>query len=60
MTIANLPSIMGVVLVVVGLLLVLVQYFFPPRTSNQNIYGALVTIIIVGALLLAIGSFLHP
>jgi hypothetical protein len=50
MTIADLPSIMGAVLVVSGLFMVLVQFFFRPPTENQTIYGALVTTIIVGAL----------
>ena len=56
MTIADLPSIMGAVLIVGGMVLVLVQYFFRPR-DNQTIYGALVTMIIVGAVLLGVGSF---
>jgi hypothetical protein len=55
MTIANLPSIMGAALIAAGMVLVLVQFFFRP--SNQNIYGALVTMIIVGAILLGVGSF---
>ena len=60
MTIANLPSIMGAGLIAgQGMLLVLVQFFFRPRTDNGNIYGALVTIIIVGAVVLSVGSFVH-
>jgi hypothetical protein len=57
MTISDLPSIVGTVLAGVGLLLVLVQYFFRPPTANQTVYGALVTVIIVGAVLLGVGSF---
>ena len=59
MTIANLPSIMGAGLIAGGMLLVLVQFFFRPRTDNGNIYGALVTIIIAGAVVLSVGSFVH-
>jgi len=59
MTISNLPSIMGAVLVAGGMLLVLVQYFLRPAENNQNIYGALLTVIIVGAMLLGVGSFVQ-
>jgi vacuolar-type H+-ATPase subunit I/STV1 len=59
MMIANLSSIMGAGLIACGMILVLVQYFSRPPTSNQNIYGVLVTIIIVGAFLLGVGSFVH-
>ena len=59
MTIADLPSIVGAVLVAVGMLLVIVQSFFRPSSNNQNIYGALVTMIIVGAFLLGVGSFVR-
>jgi hypothetical protein len=59
MTIANLPSIMGAVLVAGGMFLVLVQFFFRPPSNNQNVYGALLTMIIVGAILLGVGSFVH-
>jgi hypothetical protein len=59
MTIADLPSIMGAVLIACGLLLVCVQFFFRPPTNSEVIYGALVTIIIVGALLLGVGFFVH-
>lgn len=59
MTIANLPSIAGAVLIGCGMSLVLVQFFFRPPTDNQNIYGVMATIIIVGALLLGVGSFVH-
>ena len=59
MTIANLPSIMGAVLIAGGMFLVLVQFFFRSSPNNQNIYGALVTMIIVGAVLLGVGSFAH-
>lgn len=59
MTIADLPSISGAVLVAVGLLLVLFQYFFRPSTANQNVYGALVTLVIVGAVLLGVGPFVN-
>jgi hypothetical protein len=59
MTIANLPSIMGAVLVAGGMFLVLVQFFFRPSSNNQNTYGALLTMIIVGAMLLGVGSFVH-
>jgi high-affinity Fe2+/Pb2+ permease len=59
MTIANLPSIMGAVLIAGGVFLVLVQFFFRPSPNNQNIYGALVTMVIVGAVLLGIGSFVR-
>ena len=59
MTIVNLPSIMGAGLIAGGMLLVLVQFFFRPRTDNGNVYGALVTIIIVGAVVLGVGSFVH-
>jgi hypothetical protein len=57
MMIANLPSIMGAVLVAGGMFLVLVQFFFRQSSQSQNIYGALVTVIIVGATLLGVGSF---
>jgi hypothetical protein len=60
MTIANLPSIVGATLTACGMLLVLVQFFFRPSSSNQNIYGALVTMIIVGAVLVGAGSFVRP
>ena len=59
MSIANLPSIMGAVLITVGILLVLVQYFFRPSSNNQDIYAVLVTMVIVGAVLLGVGSFFH-
>jgi hypothetical protein len=59
MTIANLPSIMGTALIAAGMFLVLMQFFFRPSPNNQNIYGALVTMIIVGATLLGVGSFVH-
>jgi len=59
MSIANLPSIMGAVLIAVGMLLVLVQYFFRPSSNNQDIYAVLVTIVIAGAVLLGVGSFVH-
>ena len=58
-TIADLPSTPGAVLIVAGMLLVLVQYFFRPPTNNPAIYGVLVTIIIVGAALLGVGSVVH-
>jgi hypothetical protein len=58
MTNANLASIMGAVLIACGMILVLVQFFRPPA-NNQNTYGALVTIIIVGAVLLGVGAFGH-
>lgn len=57
MTIANLPSIMGAVLIAVGMFLVVVQFFFRPSPNNPNIYRALVTMIIVGGVLLGVGSF---
>ena len=57
MAIADLPSIMGAVLIVCGMALVLVQYFFRP--PDNDIYGGLVAIIIVGAVLLGVGSFVH-
>jgi len=59
MTIANLPSIMGAALIAGGMFLVLVQFFFRLSPNNQNIYGALVTMVIVGAVLLGIGSFVR-
>ncbi len=59
MTIADLPSIMGAVLIAGSMLLVLVQFFFRPSSTNQNVYGALVTVIIVGTVLLGVGSFVH-
>ena len=59
MTIADLPSIIGAALIACGMSLVLVQYFFRPPTNNENIYAILVTIVIVGALLLGVGSFVH-
>jgi len=59
MTIADLPSIMGAVLIAAGMFLVLVQFFFRPSSNNQIIYGALVTMIIVGAVLLGVGSVVH-
>jgi hypothetical protein len=59
MTLVNLPSIAGAVLVACGMFLVLVQFFFRPPTNDQNIYGGLVTIIIVGAILLGTGSFVR-
>ena len=59
MTIANLPAIMGAGLIAGGMLLVLVQFFFRPQTNNGNVYGALVTIVIVGAVILGVGSFAH-
>jgi len=59
MSIANLPSIMGAVLIAVCMLLVLVQYFFRPSSNNQDIYAVLVTMVIVGAVLLGVGSFFH-
>ena len=59
MTIANLPSIMGAVLIVGGIFLVLVQFFFRRSSSNQTVYGALVTMIIIGAVLLGVGAFVH-
>ena len=57
MTIANLPSIMGAVLIGIGLLLVLVQFFFRPSANSQPVFAGLVTIVIVGALLVGVGSF---
>jgi hypothetical protein len=59
MTIVNLPSIMGAGLIAGGLFLVLVQFFLRPSSNNQNAYGALVTMIIVGAVLLGVGDFVH-
>ncbi|HKD22621.1 MAG TPA: hypothetical protein VKB71_11445 [Rhizomicrobium sp.] len=59
MMIADLPSIMGALLAAAGLFLVLVQFFFRPSSNNQNVYGALVTVIIVGAMLLGVGSFVR-
>ncbi len=59
MSIANLPSIMGAALIAYGMFLVLVQFFFRQPTNDQNVYAGLVTIIIVGALLLGVGSFVH-
>jgi hypothetical protein len=38
---------------------VLVQYFFRPSPNAQYIYSALVTMIIVGAVLLGVGAFVH-
>jgi hypothetical protein len=59
MTIADLPSIMGAVLIAGGMFMVLVQFFFRPSSNNQFIYGALVTMIIVGAVLLGVGSLVR-
>ncbi|HEV8467320.1 MAG TPA: hypothetical protein VGQ63_20215 [Pseudolabrys sp.] len=59
MTIANLPSIMGAILIAGGMFMVLVQYFFRPSPNAQYIYSALVTMIIVGAVLLGVGAFVH-
>ena len=59
MTIADLPMVMGAVLIAAGVLMVVVQFFLRPSSSNPNIYGALVTMIIVGAVLLGVGAFLH-
>lgn len=59
MTLANLPSIMGAVLIAGGMFLVFVQFFFRPSPNNQNNYGALVTMIIVGAVLLGVGYLVH-
>ena len=59
MTIADLPTIIGAILIASGMLLVLVQFFFRPSTDNQDIYGVLLTIIIVGGMLVGVGSFVH-
>jgi hypothetical protein len=59
MTIANLPSLMGAVLIAGSMSLVLVQFFFRPSSSDQNVYGALVTMIIIGAILVGVGHFVR-
>lgn len=59
MTIANLPSIVGTLLIVGGMFLVLVQFFFRPSSNDQIVYGSFVTMIIVGAVYLGVGSFVH-
>lgn len=59
MTIADLPSIMGAALVICGMSLVLVQYFFRQPANNPPVFAGFVTIVIVGAMLLGVGSFVH-
>jgi hypothetical protein len=65
MTIANLPSIMGAILIALGMVLVLVQFMFRPASNAQGQSAeaqwrattAYVTVIIVGALLLGAAAF---
>ncbi len=67
MTIANLPLIMGAILLAVGIFLVLMQFFFRPPSNTQvqsaeaqwKATTAYVTMIIVGALLLGAAAFAH-